>query len=92
MSIFQVGDVEDADVYDKDVASFLCGCNPCLEHLLMTFFKLGMETMDDLEGVPRWGHEIRNSWLLKDTRLDWGIKPLHMKALSIAFSNMEKDH
>ena len=52
LSIFQVGDAEDADVYDKDVASFLCGCNPCLEHLLMTFFKLGMETMDDLEGVP----------------------------------------
>ena len=63
--IFQVGDAEDADVYDKDVASFLCGCNQSLEHPLSTFFKLGRETMDDLEGVPHWGHAIRNSWLLK---------------------------
>ena len=61
-------DASDADAYNMDVESFLCGCNASLEHLLLTFFKLGIETMEDLEGVADWGHEIRNLWFLKS---DW---------------------
>lgn len=46
--------------------------------------------MEDLVGMLDWGDEHRVSWLLKDLGAEWGIKHLHVKALSIAFKAMEE--
>ena len=49
LSAADIPDSVDNEIYDDRVCEFLC--KPQLNHLLPVFFKLGIGTMEDVEGM-----------------------------------------
>ena len=60
LSAADIPDSVDNEIYDDRVREFLC--KPQLDHLLPVFFKLGIGTMEDVEGMLAWGSKHRASW------------------------------